>query len=72
VIASIDVAPLGTGFNGYKMRMRKPVIEPGGVGALAHWWKNNMRRRTVFISADILAPTMRSEEACNLDAHASE
>ena len=106
VIASIDVAPLGAGFDGYKMRMRRLVIEPGGVvpwhshggrpaniyiisGAiteyrstcsvpirhkagdvtaefgpqLAHWWKNNTRRRTVLISADILAPTMKPEES---------
>ncbi|MGP0092257.1 MAG: cupin domain-containing protein [Xanthobacteraceae bacterium] len=105
VIASIDLTPRGTGFNGYKMRIRKLVVEPGGIvpwhshearpaniyiisgaiteyrstcsvpikhkagdvtsefGALAHWWRNNTRRRTVLISADLLAPEMKPEES---------
>jgi quercetin dioxygenase-like cupin family protein len=105
VIASIDLAPRGSAFNGYKMRIRKLVVEPGGIvpwhsheeraaniyiisgaiteyrstcsvpikhragdvtsefGALAHWWKNNTRRRTVLISADLLPPGMKPAES---------
>ncbi len=97
VIASID---LGQGYNipGRNLRMRRLVIEPGGVvplhshverpaniyvvqgeiteyrstctvgvthragevvaeqGDVSHWWRNNSRRRTVLISADIPPP----------------
>lgn len=105
VIASIDLTPLGTGFEGRKMRMRKLVIEPGGIvpwhshearpaniyvisgsiteyrstsavpiehragdvtaefGPLSHWWKNNSRKRTVLISADMLPPSMKPDES---------
>ena len=31
VIASIDLTPKGAGFSGYKMRMRKLTVEPGGI-----------------------------------------
>lgn len=105
VIASIDPAPLGDGFEGRKMRMRKLVVQPGGIvpwhshsarpaniyvisgsiteyrstcsvpiehgagdvtaefGALSHWWKNNTKKRTVLISADILPPDMKPDES---------
>lgn len=97
VIASID---LGQGYNipGRNLRMRRLVVEPGGVvplhshserpaniyvvqgeiteyrstctvgvthragevvaeqGDVSHWWRNNSRRRTVLISADIPPP----------------
>ena len=97
VIASID---LGQGYNipGRNLRMRRLVVQPGGVvplhshaerpaniyvvtgqiteyrstcavpithrsgevvaeqGETSHWWRNNSRRRTVLISADIPPP----------------
>ncbi|MFM9865152.1 MAG: cupin domain-containing protein [Micropepsaceae bacterium] len=103
VIGSID---LGNGYNiaGKTMRMRRLVIQPGGIvpwhshaerpaniyvveggvteyrstcavpiehkagevavesGDLAHWWKNNTNKKTVLISADIVAtPEMMKE-----------
>src|SRR5271155_4069836 len=101
VISSIDLAPFGSGFEGRKMRLRKLVIEPGGIvpwhshekrptnnhhnsgfnteyrstcavpiehgpgdvtsefGPLAHWWKNNTKKPTVLLSADVLSPDMK-------------
>jgi quercetin dioxygenase-like cupin family protein len=32
-------------------------------GPLAHWWKNNTKRPTVLISADILPPDMKPDES---------
>jgi quercetin dioxygenase-like cupin family protein len=97
VIASIDLGQ-GYGVPGRNLRMRRLVIEPGGVvplhshserpaniyvvsgevteyasncqvgvthragdvvaeqGNIAHWWRNNSRRRAVLISADIPPP----------------
>lgn len=102
VIASID---LGQGYNipGRNLRMRRLVVQPGGVvplhshaerpaniyvvkgeiteyastclvgvthragevvaeqGNISHWWRNNSRRRTVLISADIPPPAGNAE-----------
>lgn len=97
VIASIDLGQ-GYGVPGRNLRMRRLVVEPGGVvplhshaerpaniyvvkgeiteyrstcavgvthrtgdvvaeqGEVSHWWRNNSRRRTVLISADIPPP----------------
>ena len=105
VIASIDLSPKGAGFAGYKMRMRKLTVEPGGIvpwhshgarpaniyvisgsiteyrstcavpiehkagdvtaefGMLSHWWKNNTKRPTVLISADMLPGDMDPKES---------
>jgi quercetin dioxygenase-like cupin family protein len=105
VISSIDLAPIGSGFEGRKMRLRKLVVQPGGVvpwhshekrpaniyiisgsiteyrstcavpiehgpgdvtsefGPLAHWWKNNTKKPTVLLSADILPPDMKPDES---------
>src|SRR5258708_6661381 len=46
VIASIDLAPLGTGFDGRKMRMRKLVIQPGGV---VPWHSHSMRPANIYV-----------------------
>ena len=105
VISSIDLAPIGSGFEGRKMRLRKLVVQPGGIvpwhshekrpaniyiisgsiteyrstcavpiehgpgdvtsefGPLAHWWKNNTKKPTVILSADILPPDMKPDES---------
>jgi len=105
VISSIDLAPIGSGFEGRKMRLRKLVVQPGGIvpwhshekrpaniyiisgsiteyrsacavpiehgagdvtsefGPLAHWWKNNTKKPTVLLSADILPPDMKPDES---------
>jgi quercetin dioxygenase-like cupin family protein len=97
VIASIDLGD-GDGLPGRSLRMRRLVVEPGGVvplhahnerpaniyivsgevteyrstcavpithragdvvaeqGETSHWWRNNSRRRTVLISADLPPP----------------
>ncbi|MGE0047126.1 MAG: cupin domain-containing protein [Hyphomonadaceae bacterium] len=99
VIASIDLGA-GYGLPGRQLRMRRLVVQPGGVvpvhshgerpaniyivsgeiteyrstcaapithragevavesGDLTHWWRNNSRRETVLISADLPPPEM--------------
>lgn len=46
VIASIDLAPLGNGFDGRKMRMRKLVIQPGGI---VPWHSHAARPANIYI-----------------------
>jgi quercetin dioxygenase-like cupin family protein len=96
VISMIDLK--GYGSAGHQLRMRRLVVQPGGIvpwhshaerpanilvvsgsiteyrstcavpithnegevtaesGNLAHWWKNNTKKPTVLISADVLPP----------------
>ncbi|MBL8548344.1 MAG: cupin domain-containing protein [Hyphomonadaceae bacterium] len=96
VISSVDLANYN--IPGRQLRLRRLVIEPGGVvpwhshmdrpaniyvlkgqvteyrstcadpilhregevvaeqGATSHWWRNNSRRQTILLSADILPP----------------
>jgi quercetin dioxygenase-like cupin family protein len=46
VIGSIDLAPLGTGFEGRQMRLRKLVIQPGGV---VPWHSHAARPANIYI-----------------------
>jgi quercetin dioxygenase-like cupin family protein len=46
VIASIDLSGMGTAFKGYKMRMRKLTIEPGGV---VPWHSHGARPANIYI-----------------------
>jgi quercetin dioxygenase-like cupin family protein len=46
VIASIDLAPMGGGFGGYKMRMRKLTVEPGGI---VPWHSHGARPANIYI-----------------------
>jgi quercetin dioxygenase-like cupin family protein len=105
VISSIDLKPIGPGFDGRKMRLRKLIVQPGGIvpwhshdsrpaniyiisgsiteyrstcavpieheagdvtsefGPLAHWRKNNTKKPTVLLSADILPPDIKPDES---------
>ena len=33
------------------------------IGPLAHWWKNNSKKPTVLLSADILPPDMKPDQS---------
>ena len=46
VISSIDIAPLGQGLAGYKMRMRRLVVQPGGV---VPWHSHEQRPANIYI-----------------------
>jgi quercetin dioxygenase-like cupin family protein len=46
VIASIDLAPKGSGFAGYKMRMRKLTVEPGGI---VPWHSHDARPANIYV-----------------------
>jgi quercetin dioxygenase-like cupin family protein len=46
VIASIDLAPKGGGFAGYKMRMRKLTVEPGGI---VPWHSHDARPANIYV-----------------------
>jgi quercetin dioxygenase-like cupin family protein len=46
IIASIDLAPLGNGFSGRKMRMRKLTIQPGGI---VPWHSHEARPANIYI-----------------------
>ena len=46
IIASIDLAPLGSGFAGRKMRMRKLTIQPGGI---VPWHSHEARPANIYI-----------------------
>ena len=46
VIASIDLSPLGNGFNGRKMRMRKLTIQPGGI---VPWHSHEARPANIYV-----------------------
>jgi quercetin dioxygenase-like cupin family protein len=46
VISSIDLMPLGTGFDGRKMRVRKLVVQPGGV---VPWHSHSARPANIYI-----------------------
>ena len=46
VISSVDIAPLGKGFDGYAMRMRKLVVQPGGV---VPWHSHKKRPANIYI-----------------------
>ena len=46
VIASIDLAPLGTGFKGRQLRMRKLVVQPGGI---VPWHSHETRPANIYI-----------------------
>jgi quercetin dioxygenase-like cupin family protein len=46
VIASIDLAGLGGGFDGNKMRMRKLVVQPGGI---VPWHSHSGRPANIYI-----------------------
>jgi quercetin dioxygenase-like cupin family protein len=46
VIASIDLAPKGAGFEGQLLRMRKLTIEPGGV---VPWHEHSERPANIYI-----------------------
>ena len=46
VIASIDLSPMGRGFAGYKMRMRKLTIKPGGI---VPWHSHSARPANIYI-----------------------
>jgi quercetin dioxygenase-like cupin family protein len=46
VISSVDIAPLGKGFDGYAMRMRKLVVQPGGV---VPWHSHEKRPANIYI-----------------------
>jgi len=103
VIASISLGEQ-YGLEGRTLRMRRLVVEPGGVvpwhshgerpaniyvvegkiteyrstcavpieheegevtaefGDLSHWWKNNSKKKTVLISADIINDPTQSDE----------
>ncbi len=46
VIASIDLAPLGSGFQGRALRMRKLVVQPGGI---VPWHSHETRPANIYI-----------------------
>jgi|SRR5277367_4010556 len=46
VIATIDLSPKGNGFTGYKMRMRKLTIQPGGI---VPWHSHGTRPANIYI-----------------------
>jgi quercetin dioxygenase-like cupin family protein len=46
VIASIDLAPLGNGLAGRKMRMRKLTVQPGGI---VPWHSHEARPANIYI-----------------------
>jgi quercetin dioxygenase-like cupin family protein len=46
VISSIDLAPMGSGFAGRKMRMRKLVVQPGGI---VPWHSHEARPANIYI-----------------------
>ena len=46
IIASIDLSPMGGGLAGRKMRMRKLVVEPGGI---VPWHSHEMRPANIYI-----------------------
>ncbi len=46
VIASIDLAPLGTGFAGRTMRMRQLIVQPGGI---VPWHSHEARPANIYI-----------------------
>ena len=58
VLSSIDLAKEPANVPGRLLRLRKLVIEPGGVvpwheHATAHWWKNTGTETVVLLSADL-------------------
>src|SRR3974390_1696650 len=46
VIASIDLGPLGTGLEGRALRMRKLVVQPGGI---VPWHSHETRPANIYI-----------------------
>ena len=46
VISSIDLAPLGSGLDGRKMRLRKLVVQPGGV---VPWHSHEKRPADIYV-----------------------
>lgn len=46
IIASIDLSPMGSGLAGRKMRMRKLVVEPGGI---VPWHSHEARPANIYI-----------------------
>ncbi|MEC9344093.1 MAG: cupin domain-containing protein [Pseudomonadota bacterium] len=46
VIASIDLSSKGKAFEGYMMRMRRLVVQPGGV---VPWHEHNARAANIYI-----------------------
>jgi quercetin dioxygenase-like cupin family protein len=46
IIASIDLAPLGNGLAGRKMRMRKLTIQPGGI---VPWHSHEARPANIYV-----------------------
>ncbi len=46
VIASIDLSPMASGLSGRKMRMRKLVVQPGGI---VPWHSHEARPANIFI-----------------------
>jgi quercetin dioxygenase-like cupin family protein len=46
IIASIDLAPLGNGFAGRKMRMRKLTVQPGGI---VPWHSHGARPANIYV-----------------------
>src|SRR5579864_3907937 len=46
VIASTDLTPKGSGFAGYKMRMRKLTVEPGGI---VPWHSHDARPANIYV-----------------------
>ena len=46
VIASIDLMPLGTNFDGRKMRVRKLIVQPGGV---VPWHSHSERPANIYV-----------------------
>jgi len=51
----------------YASNCKVPIVHKAGEAApesigLAHWWKNNTKKRAVLISADILPPAMADDK----------
>jgi quercetin dioxygenase-like cupin family protein len=46
VISSIDLSPMGSGLAGRKMRMRKLVVQPGGI---VPWHSHEARPANIYI-----------------------
>ena len=46
VIASIDLAPIGSGLQGRKLRLRKLVVQPGGI---VPWHSHDKRPANIYI-----------------------
>ena len=46
VISSIDLAPIGPGLEGRKMRLRKLVVQPGGI---VPWHSHEKRPANIYI-----------------------